>query len=260
MLGRFRFPFKGSWIELIDRPGDWMSDTELSTLRDRLIDVMVSRVGETLNPGYFSTRRDMSARLVLIASRGGQDTCFTAMAYAGRYQGRLVLHSGLTVSLQEARGMMQWLYAFGTGYVIMKQGFRRVWCTSITHTPRIYGSFVAYYRDVFPNLDPTARPKDFHIAIRDKVVNDYARRVLGAEKPPEIDGRFVLPGLRAKPDGGLFLPVDEKTVAQHRDPKVNKRVAKLLDYARGDDVLQVGWLAPVAIMEAMFRGGFIRKG
>jgi hypothetical protein len=262
-MNRLTIPSRHHRIELFDRPGRWMPAARLHALSERLIAILRDRLGEDIHDGFYRGRERMSEKLILVAStrRTGEDEACVAMAWVGTHGGRPILHSGLAVSKREARGVVQRLYAVGLGWALLRHGIhRRIWVTSITHTPRIFGSVAAYYRDVFPALDPEAQPAPWQRALRDQLLREYVQRQRGTDAPPAVRDDFVLPGFRAQADGGLWIPDTWETVPKHRDPAYNERLRGMLDLERGDDVVQVGWMSFAAVLRSSWRAGLLRKG
>jgi hypothetical protein len=155
---------------------------------------------------------------------------------------------------------MQLLYLWSCLYVLLRAGLRRVYITSLTHTPKIFGAVAEAYEKVFPDGSAAAGPEPFHLAVRDMLMAVYLRE-FDMKEPPAIDGRFVIPGFRRMADGTTLIPDTEETVPRHRKEGYNAFCFANLDYARGDDILQVGILrvtTPIKNARLFSKGGILR--
>jgi hypothetical protein len=182
------------------------------------------------------------------------------MTYIGRYRGRPVVHLGSVFSLEGNRGQMQLLYLWSCLYVLLRAGFRQVYITSLTHTPKIFGAVAEAYEEVFPVGRPDVRPEPFHLAIRDMLMATYLNEFKMRDRP-EIDANFVIRGFRQMADGTTLIPDTAETVPKHRKSFYNRFCLDNLDYSRGDDILQVGVLRATALAKntRLFRkGGILR--
>jgi len=251
-----KFRYKQFTYEMFDRPGTWMTEDQLDALQERLIGVAVRRLGSRPQYGFFADSRCLDNKLVTICSRDGQDLCFNAMAYLGEYRNRPVVHLGSVYSLEGQKGRMQMLYLWSSLYLLIRHGFRKVYITSLTHTPRIFGSVEKSYSKVYPCAGADRDPEPFHIEIRDLLMKTYLKE-FPFMTPPVIDEYFVIKGFRRMADGSLLFPDTRATVPKHRQSAYNTFCLERLDYENGDDILQVG----IMQITNLFKNGRVfRKG
>ncbi len=255
-----KFRFKRYTYEIFHRPGEWMTPEALEVLQHRLIAVAEARLGSRPNFGFFVDRQSFNNKLVTICSLNGEDRCFNAMAYIGRYKKRPVVHLGAVYSLEGNKGEMQLLYYWSCLYVLYHARFRRVYITSLTHTPKIFGAVAEAYEKVFPNGDANARPEPFHVAIRDMLMETYLQE-FRMRVPPKVDERFIIKGFRLMADGTTLYPDTTESVPKHRKPQYNRHCLDTIDYPGGDDIMQVGILKPTTLFKnvRLFKkGGMLR--
>lgn len=255
-----KFRFKRFTYEIYHRPGEWMTPEALEALQNRLIVVAEARLGSRPNFGFFTDLKSFNNKLITICSRNGEDRCFNAMAYIGHYQRRPVVHLGAVYSLEGNKGQMQLLYYWSCLYVFYHAGFRRVYITSLTHTPKIFGAVAEAYEQVFPNGDPDTEPAPFHLTIRDMLMDTYLQE-FQMRVPPEVDERFIIKGFRLLADGTTLYPDTTESVPKHRKLAYNRHCLANIDYPGGDDIMQVGILkitTPVKNMTLFKKGGMLR--
>jgi hypothetical protein len=241
-LQRFVIPYGTYSFELYNRPSKWLGKSDAESLRSRLVSIASARLGRTPDFSFFKDTRYLENKLVILCRdrKSGEDLCFCAMSYLGTYKGRNVIHLGAVYSKRENRGLMQLVYIFGLLYVFIRNRlFRKVYLTSLTHTPKIFGVVSECFEHVFPNLNPLSMPADFHHALKDIFIDTYLREWdLAAE--PVVDENFVIRGFRAMKDGSILYPDTIDTVPKHRNGAYTKRCVSLIDYEGGDVVLQCG--------------------
>ena len=104
-----KFRFKRFTYEIYHRPGEWMAPEALRALQRRFTAVAEARLGSRPNFGFFVNLKSFDNKLITICSRHGEDRCFNAMAYIGRYQKRPVVHLGAVYPFDGNKGQMQLL-------------------------------------------------------------------------------------------------------------------------------------------------------
>ncbi len=248
MLDRIAFGFQKYRFEILYRPGAWMAERELAGLHARLLGIASAKLSKAPEFSFFGDKSLLKNKLVSICSDAGTDISFCVMTHLGTYRGRNVLHLGAVYSLREDSGFMQLVYIFGLLYYFIRNWFfRRVYITSITHTPKIFGVVCDSFDCVFPNLDPQMMPGEFHRALKNMFSETYLREWT-LPVTPVITDCFTIPGFRRQMDGSILYPDTEITVPKHRRPEYNSRCIGLIDYTTGDVVLQVGRSSGLALL------------
>lgn len=216
-----------------------MGPEPLSKLQHRLKQIARKRVGYTPNYSFFKDIRSLDNKVVTICSREDVDTGFNAMATIGVYNNRPVIHLGAVFSISENRGDMQLLYVWSCLFMVTLNRFRKIYFTSLTHTPKIFGAVANAFSNVFPSGVPDESPSRFHKDVREILIQTYVTEC-NLKNRPEIDDNFISKGFRALKDGTILFPDTRESVPKHRLETFNRYCLNNLDYSRGDEVLQVG--------------------
>lgn len=251
-----KFRYKQFTYEIFDRPGTWMTEDQLEVLQERLAGVAESRLGMRPRYSYFVDLKCFHDKLITICSRDGQDLCFNAMVYLGTCNGRPAVHLGSVYSLEGQKGQMQMLYIWSTCYLLIRNGFGKIYITSITHTPRIFGAVQEGYSKVYPCAGADQELESFHLEVRDLLLQSYLRE-FPLMAPPAVDDAFVLKGFRRMADGTVLIPDTRVTVPKHRNPEYNAFCLERLDYENGDEIMQVGIMQASDVLR---NGRIFRKG
>jgi hypothetical protein len=230
------------------------------SLQKRLSAVAERRLGATPNYGLFADTGALGNKLITVCSQQGKDLGFNAMTYIGSYRKRPVVHLGSVFSLQGNKGQMQLLYLWSCMYLLLRAGFKSIYITSLTHSPKIFGAVTEAYESVFPDGSQEAEPQSFHLKIRDMLMASYLKE-FNMRARPKIDERFVIEGFRQMADGTTLIPDTADTVPKHRKGVYNEFCLSNIDYRRGDDILQVGRMGittPFKNARLFKKGGILR--
>ena len=240
----------GQRIRVVSRPGAWMGDAGLAALVADLRSVAdASTPGGPLRYGVLSGSRRRLARAILCVAydgRTGAAIGFSAPTLIReRIEGRRspILHVGLCMIRPEHRnrGLCFALNAGAPLLAFALNGFRPLWMTNVTQVPAAAGVFAALVPQAYPAPAGACARSPGHDAVA-AVLMARHRSVFGVGEDADWDpARFVI--RNAYTGGSDDLKKPFAACAQHRDPAVNRFCADRLDYARGDDLLQVGRLA-----------------
>jgi hypothetical protein len=102
----------------------------------------------------------------------------------------------------------------------------------------VFGMVCETFSDVFPAPIPAARQSFAHLQLARGIMSDH-RAVFGVGGDAGFDeARFVI--TNAYTGGSEALKKPFETAPKHRNEEYNAFCSRELDYARGDDVLQLG--------------------
>jgi hypothetical protein len=231
---------------IVDRPGRWMTDSELEKLVDDVRAIArVALPGGELDYGVLAGDRKKlseSALTILYDRKTGSPIAFNALAWLpvslrGRPQD--VLHLGLVMidPNQRSKGLSWILYGLTCFALFLRQGMRPLWISSVTQVPSVYGIVTERFDDVHPGRDGRT-PSFDHVLLARQIMRHH-RKVFGVGEDAEFDeARFVI--TNAYTGGSDDLKKAFEDAPKHRDEAFNDRLQRELDYARGDDFLQVG--------------------
>ena len=242
-----RFRTRGSSrARIVEFPGRWMAGDELDALLDDMRTVVRAGVpGGSLDYGVLSDpERLRHAVLTIIYSEpDGRPVAFNALHVlpcetGGRTED--VIHLGLVLIDPEFRqhGLTGALLGITCFLLITRRQMRPMWVSNVTQVPLVAGLVGDFIDDVYPSAHPGARRTFAHLQIARQVATRH-REVFGAGPETEFDAeRFIL--RNAYTGGSANLKKTFAEAPKSRDEAVNAMCRDQLDYARGDDFLQVG--------------------
>ena len=235
-------------LRVVDRPGRWMDARASATLKAELEALVRRGIGNSLDYGIFSADPRMldQAVLAMLYQRStGRVLAFNALSLMEVTHGtrtRRVLHLGLVMVDPEfrARGLTWLVYGLTCVLLFVRLGLRPLWISSVSQVPAIVGRVAEAFSDVHPNPFKATSASAEHLALAREIAAHH-RAVFGVGGEATFDeARFVFENAYTGGSDNL-----RKTFAQatpHRDPRANALCERELDYARGDDFLQLGRL------------------
>lgn len=242
---RFR-PSRRYAVEIVERPGTSLRAAELERLQDSCRAVVESCLdGRHLDYGLFAPEGRAWDRTVITLVRDGQSgrpIAFNAMPLlrvrrAGYDEN--VLHLGLVmVEPAERSGGLSWiLYGLTSFMLFLRGGLRPLWVSSVTQVPAVVGMVADTFDDVFPAQAGTAQHFT-HRHLSHQIMASQ-RDAFGVGDDAEFDPDLQI--IRnAYTGGSANLKKSFEVAAKHRDDRYNRFCQAMLDYGRGDDVLQIG--------------------
>jgi hypothetical protein len=244
---------------IYDRPGRWMDDTSLDALRDAIRGVAAVAIPGPLAYGVFLPDRAPFANRLIVLGRHletGDIVGFNAMPQLDVHvEGRTatVLHLGLLVihPAYQRQGLQGLLYALGGFSALHRIADRPVWLSSVTEVPAIVGAVSDNFNEVYPTYQNNRSPSAAHRAIA-RGLMDRHRHEFGVGPEARFDEeRFVIEGSYSGGSDAL-----KKTFAgapKYRAEACNSFCRRVLDYDRGDDLLQIGQMDSTVITNWLTR-------
>ncbi len=237
----------GVRIRIVEHPGRWMSALALETLLADLRAVVAESVpGGTLDYGVLSGDPAYLAQAVvtiLYDAQDGRPVAFNALAVlpvtvSGRTEE--VLHFGLAMIAprMRSRGFAWALYGLTVMLMFAHRQLRTMWISNVTQVPSVFGLVSESLANVYPTGRPGSRRSFAHRAIAGELMARH-RAVFGVGAGASFDAeRFVITDGYTAGSRNLMKRFDD--APKHRDPRYNAFCRAELDYARGDDFLQLG--------------------
>lgn len=232
---------------IVERPGLWMSPEDLAALSEDLVTIASKTLPRGgLTYGVFSGDPErMKSSVVTLVRRvsDGTPVAFNALALIDIDLGdgaEEVMHLGLVMvdPDQQSRGLSWILYGLTCILMLFRNQVRPIWISNVTQVPAIVGMVSDSFVDVFPT--PT-RPHERslrHLLLARRIMRDH-RHVFGVGPDAVFDeNRFVI--ANAYTGGSDDLKKTFEDAPKHRDDTYNAFCEEALDYARGDDLLQLG--------------------
>ncbi len=245
-------------VRIMERPGRWMSDGELADLTADLRSIAAKTLDEgSLTYGVFAGDRDRlrDTIVTLVATRDGTPIAFNALAVMTldtQPEPVDVLHLGLVmVDPDQRSGGLSWvLYGLTCFLLFMRNQCRPLWISNVTQVPAVVGMVSEMFSDVWPRPNADRRTLT-HVLMARRVMGGH-RHVFGVGSDAGFDeSRFVI--TNAYTGGSDDLKKTWADAPKHRDPSFNDFCELELDYARGDDVLQLGRMDMPAIRRYLTR-------
>ena len=237
----------GQRTRIVESPGLSLGESELDALVSQLRTVARKTLpAESLTYGVFSGDRERLARAIvtLITDEAtGQPIAFNALSsmdVALDGEPTQITHLGLVMVDPDVRGQgLSWvLYGLTALLLFARGGLRPRWVSNVTQVPAVCGMVAETFSDVFPSADPNARRSFAHLQLARGIMRQH-RAVFGVGEEAGFDEeRFVI--TNAYTGGSDALKKSFEAAAKHRDDRTNAFCARELDYARGDDLLQLG--------------------
>ncbi|WP_019953990.1 hypothetical protein [Yoonia vestfoldensis] len=235
----------GHVVRIVERPGRWMEDAALADLSAQLRSIAARTLpAGGLTYGVFSGDKARMGDVIitLVCRADGTPIAFNALAIMQLDTGphlTEVLHLGLVmVDPDERSKNLSWvLYGLTCFLVFFRRQFRPVWISNVTQVPAVVGMVSGMFSDVWPG--PQAGRRTLNHLLLARQIMDRQRHVFGVGPEASFDeDRFVIEN--AYTGGSDDLKKTWDAAPKHRDDSYNAFCAAMLDYDRGDDVLQLG--------------------
>lgn len=245
-------------VRILERPGLWMGPDDLAILSGDLRDIAAKTLPrEGLSYGVFSGDAEALSRTIitLVRREDGTPIAFNALAImelATEPEPTEVLHLGLVmVDPDERSKNLSWvLYGLTCFLIFLRRQFRPVWISNVTQVPAVVGMVTGMFSDVWPQPG-AGRRSLMHLLLARRIMAGH-RAVFGVGEEAGFDeDRFVITDAYTGGSDGLKKSFEE--AAKHRDAQFNAFCAEHLDYARGDDLLQLGQLDLASVRSYLSR-------
>jgi hypothetical protein len=237
----------GLRTRIVESPGLSLAQEQLDELVSQLRAVAAKTLpAGSLTYGIFSGEREKLSRAIvtlIYEEATGRPIAFNALSVMDVEldgEREQVTHLGLVMVDPDVQGQgLSWvLYGLTTLVLFARDGLRPKWISNVTQVPAVFGMVCETFSDVFPSPLPAARQNFAHLQLARGIMRLH-RAVFGVGDEASFDEtRFVITD--AYTGGSDALKKSYDVAPKHRDEQYNAFCARELDYARGDDVLQLG--------------------
>lgn len=234
-------------VQIIERPGLWMSSDKLQGLSEQLKTIAEKTLPrEGLTYGVFSADagRMSDSIITLVTNADGKPIAFNALAIMQldlEPRPVQVLHLGLVmVDPDERSKNLSWvLYGLTCFLIFLRRQFRPIWVSNVTQVPAIVGMVSTLFSNVWPQPQPGRGRRTLNHLLIGRRIMEKHRHVFGVGEDAGFEeDRFVI--TNAYTGGSDGLKKTFKEAQHHRDQQFNDFCEAELDYERGDDVIQLG--------------------
>ena len=236
----------GIRARIVARPGRWIERSECA----QLVSDMRKIASRTLADGALDygvltgeqDRLDNAILTILYDEASGEPVAFNALSIMDmRLHGQSleVIHLGLVMIVPGVRnrGFSWALYGLTCILLLARRQLRPMWLSNVTQVPAIVGMVCDGFTDVYPNPEKRNRCSFEHLLIAREIMAKH-RGVFGVGEDAVFDEEsFVIANAYTGGSDNLKKTFDESP--KHRDAVFNNYCQSVLDYSRGDDVLQL---------------------
>jgi len=247
---------RGLRLRIVERPGVSLDPEALKALLDEIRGIARKVLPEAdLEYGVLGGERerlDHCVITVIYDARTGAPVAFNALALMDvTLAGRPVemVHLGLVMVDPGFRGhgLSELLYGLTCVMLFLRRQCRPVRLSNVTQVPAVFGMVAETFDDVFPTPERPIDPGFAHRTLARQIMARH-RHVFGVGPEAVFDeDRSVI--LDSYTGGSDDLKKTFDAAPKHRREIYNAMCARELDYARGDDFLQIAQLN----MEALRR-------
>lgn len=233
---------------VLERPGLWMSEEERTKLVADLRAIVDTLGIGGLEYGIVQGHKEILDNAVLTLvydGPSGRPVAFNALTIMNctlRGENQPVVHLGLIVidPTYRAKGLSWILYGLTTFLLFMKNRFRPLWLSNVTQVPAIIGMVSEGFSNVYPNPARKTRRSYDHLTLAREIMGKY-RYVFGVGSDAGFDEETFV--IRDSYTGGSDnLKKTFEQAPKHRSEVFNEFARESLDYDRGDDILQIGYM------------------
>lgn len=242
-------------IKTIFFPGKILTDTNLEQLVTNLRSVAADCFEQVPNYQALTGNREELERTVISLAYNDEEEivafCSSLVLTVPKYG--QVLHLGLTCVSKKARGRKlthKLLSKLLIEYQLKESPLRSVYVTNCACVLSSLGNVALYFENVYPSPFKLTGPSAEYIEIAKYIADNY-REPIAIKKSAKFNFiNFVFEG---SVQGDVFEKDENDLRFHHRDPKLNRYYKNLLDFQRGDEVLQIGKLSPLTLPKYLWR-------
>lgn len=230
-----------SKIEVYDRPGRYLNEVEFESLVADLRSVASDCLDELPHYQCLTGERKEFERLIIAVCRGKDGKmlgfCSSYILDAGSYGE--VLHLGLTCVRPLARrmGLTHKLTSkVLTTYLFRQSIFKVSWVSNVACVLSSLGNVALHFDEVYPSPYRVEANSD-HKAIASLINEKYRWELYIREEAKFNEKNFIF---EESVLGNIFQKKETDKRYHHRSKELSEYYAGLMNFERGDEVLQIG--------------------
>lgn len=231
--------------EVLFFPGNYFTTRELSELTESLRNVAAKCFEDVPNYQVLTGHRNEYRRAVISVAkdRVGKIVgfCSSLVLDIGN-EGRL-LHLGLTCVSPKQRGKRlthKLSSKLLLQYLLREAPINGTWISNCACVLSSLGNVALYFEDVFPSPFSQKAPSASHLAIAYTISNHYRRPIAINEAAVFNEKKFVFEG---SVENTVFEKSERDSKYFHRNKYLTDFYQGIINFSRGDEVLQIGKLS-----------------
>lgn len=228
-------------MEFLYRPGRTLDDLGVERLAGELDDV-ASRCFEDV-PRYnclVGDRACLDDKVIILARRpSGELAGFCSAVLLDVPQMAPVMHFGLTCVHPDDRGQRlthKLITKLMVTYMLRYRPIGKIWVSNVACVLSSIGNVAAFFDNVYPS-PYLAEPAEEHLRVAQAISERYREAIFIHDDALFDAEAFVF---RGSVDATVFQKDGDDDQYYHRDRLLNTWYRDLLDFDRGDEVVQVG--------------------
>lgn len=227
--------------QIYDRPGSYMSSSELKKLHDEIYSVAAACLDEIPHYQCLTGERGEYSRLIIAVARNSQGRMlgFCSSYILKTSSGKDILHLGLTCVTPLARqlGLTHKLTSKVVMTYLFKYSlFKPAWISNVACVISSLGNVALHFEDVFPSpFVSVATPVHIELA---QAINRQFRNELYIGKNAVFNERSFV--FENSVSGTMFEKSESDKRFFHRDKELTDFYLRKMDFSNGDEILQVG--------------------
>ncbi len=239
----------GLKFEIWEKPALWCTEEQLQRIIKDVTDVVANSEDAIDVPEYGVLKgeaSDLAKRIIsIIYDKDDRPIAMSAQIYFHIELGATteeVLHLGLAFVSKASRGknITTLIYGLPNLFILLKNGFRKQWISNVTQVPAAFGLVQDFYTSCYPSMYQD-EPNQEQKIIAQKIFNEHKQAFGVGEEAIFLAEDFIIEDSYTGGSDNL-----KKTFAQcakyRADTRVDVFLEDSLDYARGDDFMQVAFL------------------
>ena len=249
---------KQPWIEVYYKPGLSMNEAELDDFTGKI--KKTAQFCFTSLPDYQvmrGTREELSDKVIAVAwsdsDRSQVDGFCSSVLLPVERIGE-VLHLGLTCVRPEARsrGLTHVLTHKAVASQLLRTSplIGKLWISNCAAVLSSLVNVAVYFENVYPSPFHRSRKTNEHVMISD-AINRYHRDKMYINREAEFDPDDFI--FRGSVNGTVFQKDSSDCTYHHRNKILNRYYQHLMDFNRGDEILQIGYASTFAAIRHMLR-------
>ncbi|MCB9091732.1 MAG: GNAT family N-acetyltransferase [Halobacteriovoraceae bacterium] len=236
-------------------PRESLSKERFLHLRRKLKEVAYECFEDIPDYQIFSdNQHEDCENIVVTAYYKGEIVGFTSALILKVYEDQNVLHLGLTCVKSGYRGLkisQKLMKKMITNYWVRYSLFDRIWISNVACVLSSLGNVAKNFSQIFPSPRFPVCPTLDHLLISTAIARKFRNELyIPWESQFDHDSNVFYNSV----ENTMFEKTEDDQRFHHRSHLYNDYYKKLINFQRGDEVLQIGWVNTWHILTHALRG------